>query len=150
METSARLFNCARYHAQVVLCSCCDRGHRYCGSTCADTSRRESQRAAGQRYQDSRRGRRCHAARQGRYRQRQREQKEKVTHQGSATAPGNASLPSESKKPEQGLVAPPKQSDEAIQCQRCARCCSPFVRLGWLRTPTRRFYRARSGLTDPG
>jgi hypothetical protein len=31
METDARLFNCARCHRQVVICSRCDRGNLYCG-----------------------------------------------------------------------------------------------------------------------
>ena len=147
MEISARLFNYARCHTQVVLCSGCDRGHRYCGSACADTSREESQRAAGQRYQASRRGRHCHAARQQRYRQRQRE---KVTHQGSPAAAVDDSLPVEPNEPLRQPVSIPARPDESILCQRCARSCSPFVRLGWLRTSTRRFYRARSGLSGPG
>ena len=57
MECSARLFNCARCHCQVVLCSHCDRGQIYCGRSCAQAARRHATHAAGRRYQRSRRGR---------------------------------------------------------------------------------------------
>jgi hypothetical protein len=45
MDTDARLFNCARCHRQVVICSRCDRGNLYCGSQCAQSARGESVRA---------------------------------------------------------------------------------------------------------
>ena len=63
----ARLFLCARCRRQVLICSRCDRGQQYCGAGCSDLARRESLRAAGRRYQQSRRGRHCHAERQRRY-----------------------------------------------------------------------------------
>ena len=78
MPDTGRLFNCARCGRQVVICSRCDRGHRYCKG-CAPAARRGSRRAAGARYQHSRRGRLAHAERQHRYRAR----RQKVTHQGS-------------------------------------------------------------------
>ena len=84
MEPTARLYLCARCRRQVVICSPCDRGHRYCGAGCARTARAESLHAGGQRYQNTHRGRHRHAERQRRYRQRQ---SKKVTHQGS---PGEA------------------------------------------------------------
>jgi len=45
MQSSARLFNCARCQSQVVICSQCDRGNRYCGRACARVARRQSMRA---------------------------------------------------------------------------------------------------------
>jgi DNA-binding MarR family transcriptional regulator len=66
--TTARLFLCVRCQAQVLVCSHCDRGQIYCAQGCAQTARRDAQRAAGRRYQASRRGRVNHAARAGRYR----------------------------------------------------------------------------------
>ena len=63
----ARLFLCARCRRQVLICSRCDRGQRYCGARCSGPARRESLRAAGRRYQHSRRGRHCRAERQRRY-----------------------------------------------------------------------------------
>jgi hypothetical protein len=76
---SARLFLCAGCRMQVLICSCCDRGQIYCAEGCAQRVRRRSQQCAGQRYQNSPAGRRRHAARQGRYRARDK----KVTHHGS-------------------------------------------------------------------
>jgi len=89
MACSARVYLCARCRCQVLICSHCDRGQRYCAGGCAGAARRESLQGAGQRYQGSRRGRHRHAERQRRYRQRQRE---KVTHQGSPGAGADGSL----------------------------------------------------------
>ena len=64
------------------LCRRCDRGDRYCSRACARQARHATLRAASRRYQQSRRGRGYHAARQARYRRR-RDPREKVTHQTS-------------------------------------------------------------------
>lgn len=140
MEPTARLFNGARCHRQVAICSHCDRGNRYCGRRCARAARRESLRAAGRRYQNGRRGRHRHAARQRRYRQR----REKVTHQGSPAGAGHASLPSTSSR---GLELTPARvapATRSVRCHFCGRVCSVFVRLGvrrdrvrWRSTPPR-------------
>ena len=84
----ARLFLCARCQRQVLICSRCDRGQQYCAMGCAGLARGESLRAAGHRYQQTRRGQHCHAERQRRYRTRCREgaSAEIVTHHGSALA----------------------------------------------------------------
>ena len=50
MQSSARLFNCARCRCHVVICSHCDRGNIYCGGRCSQRVRRQSVRAAGRRY----------------------------------------------------------------------------------------------------
>jgi len=60
---SARLYVCAECRVQALICSCCDRGQIYCAGDCGRRVRRRSQRAAGARYQASRRGR-SRAARQ--------------------------------------------------------------------------------------
>ena len=90
----ARLFLCARCRRQVLICSVCDRGQQYCNVRCSGLARDESLRAAGRRYQQSRRGRHCHAERQRRYRRRRREGacREIVTHQGSASSRRGAPL----------------------------------------------------------
>jgi hypothetical protein len=67
-EASARLFPCVRCRALVLICSCCDRGQIYCANGCAEEVRRQSVRAAGERYQATKKGRRAHAARQCAYR----------------------------------------------------------------------------------
>jgi len=66
----ARIFNCARCHSQVIICSCCDHGNIYCGPSCSQESRKKSHRASEKRYQDTYRGKLNHANRQKRYRER--------------------------------------------------------------------------------
>ena len=70
MKNTARPFHCALCHLQVVLCRRCDHGNIYCSRCCGEKARRQSQRGAGRRYQNSRRGRHKHAQRQRRYRER--------------------------------------------------------------------------------
>jgi len=125
MESSARLYNCARCHCQVVICSHCDRGNIYCSKSCADLARRASLNAAGRRYQRTRCGRFKHAERQRRYRSRCR----KVTHQGSPELPPNDPLTTRSEAPASVAIT----KDEGICCHFCGRPCSPFLRLGFLR-----------------
>jgi hypothetical protein len=67
-EASARLFACERCCALVLICSRCDRGQIYCDNGCAEEARRRSVRAAGGRYQATKKGRLAHAARQCTYR----------------------------------------------------------------------------------
>jgi hypothetical protein len=129
MSVTARLFNCARCHRQVVICRQCDRGQRYCGRDCARAARRASGRTAGARYQSRRRGRLNHAERQRRYRTRRR----KVTHQGSPPPARSASLPPESRAsavpPGEPAATPP---GPGRCCHFCGRACSQLLRLGFL------------------
>ncbi len=130
MEPTARLYLCARCRRQVVICSHCDRGHRYCGAGCARAARAKSLRAGGQRYQNTRRGRHRHAERQHRYRQRQAE---KVTHQGSLVSRDDGSLltrPRCRTTAASVSVIPP---GDGMICHFCAQVCSRFVRLGFKR-----------------
>jgi hypothetical protein len=128
---SARVFACARCGVQVLVCSRCDRGQRYCGIECAGPARRESLREAGRRYQASRAGRFAHARRARRYRQRWREQ-EIVTHHGcQATSPAStlAAQPSEA-------TAAATREDAAPapwHCHWCERSCALPLRRGFLR-----------------
>jgi len=135
MQSSARLFNCARCRCQVVICSHCDRGHIYCGKRCSQTARRQSRRKASGRYQKTRRGRFAHAERQRRYLQRRRT---KVTHQGSPPAIADETLPAESRTSVRRSEIPAAVPVDGICCHLCGRVCSPFLRLGFLhRCPTR-------------
>ncbi len=88
-ESSYRLYNCWRCAVQVRLCSRCDHGNIYCAAECAQIRRLESCRRAGARYQRTRRGAHHHAARQMRWRMRQRQE---VTHQGCAGGGGCGSV----------------------------------------------------------
>ena len=72
-DVPARRFVRARCRAPVLVCSHCDRELVYCAEGCSATARRQAQRDAGRRYQDSLPGHFHHAARAtrtyaGRYR----------------------------------------------------------------------------------
>jgi len=125
MENSVRLYQCARCHCQVVICSYCDRGNIYCANGCARLARGDSLKAAGKRYQQSRRGRFSHAERQRRYRSR----RNKVTHQGSPASAPNVPLVTRSTAPAPAVVIEVKD----IRCHFCKRLCSRSLRLSFLR-----------------
>ena len=126
MMNTARLYLCVRCHCQVIICSHCDRGNLYCFGSCSSSARKASVKAAGARYQDTRRGRTKHAARQQRYRNRCK----KVTHQGSFPPLVNALLTTHPEAP--AVVA--AVTDEGIRCCFCNRLCSDFLRLDFLHT----------------
>ena len=131
MAPSARMFHCVRCHCQVMVCRRCDRGQVYCTTGCAEQARRASLRRAGKRYRLTRRARHANAARQQRFRMRQRE---KVTHHGSAMALRIALLRLARKN-----AQPHKRNrtHTAIFCHVCQRECDPFVRRDFLRTQWR-------------
>lgn len=62
-----RFFSCKLCGQTRVICSSCDRGHRYCSKECSKEARRQSVRAAGRRYQKTEAGIVKHAARQAAY-----------------------------------------------------------------------------------
>ncbi len=137
MENTARLYNCVRCNHQVTICSHCDRGNIYCGNSCADSARRTSLRAAGRRYQSTRRGRLKHAERQRRYRSRSN----KVTHQGSPETPSNDPLTTRAEAPSsvtggEDIEGIKGVEDEAIRCHFCGRLCSDSLRLDYLHRTT--------------
>jgi len=80
MKYAPRLYSCVLCHAQVVICTYCDRGEIYCTKNCSKHARLKSCREANTRYQQTPKGRRLHAARQKLYRLRQLK---KVTDHGS-------------------------------------------------------------------
>ena len=126
MKKSAREFNCARCHKQVVICSPCDRGNIYCGRDCSRRSRALNHRIANQIYQKTLNGRQKHAQRQHRYRQREKEKRQKVTDQGSNDLPPNDLLtcvPGEEKS----------QEIKQLYCHFCRNAVSTFLRNGYLR-----------------
>ena len=130
MKKTARLYNCTRCHIQVTICRSCDRGNNYCAG-CAPVAHAERLRRAGKRYQSSAQGKLNHAARQQRYRQRQRE---KVTHQGSQRVSLRDLLRSRSKMPVTDENPLPGFKNGIVSCHTCSSICAPFLRLQYLRT----------------
>lgn len=154
-EQTGRLFLCARCQAQVLVCSQCDRGQRYCDSGCSDITRLSRQREAGNRYQQSRAGRHKHAARMHQWRMRRAAAAKIVTHHGSqgtsadAVLTGNES-PLAISPDSQALSLCSPITSEAIavsapanthsgmlapvwRCHWCQSPCPALVRQGFLR-----------------
>ena len=127
---SARLFVCAGCRAQSLICSCCDRGQIYCAGDCAARARHRAQRAAGRRYQTSRRGRLAHADRTRRYRARCKN----VTHHGSPPSPPDDLLSSGSPAIASDASAFVGRARRPYsRCDWCGRRCPDLVRQGFLR-----------------
>lgn len=144
MQPNYRLFQCAGCLAQVAICSFCDFGQRYCPEDCSREARRASWRKASRRYQATPPGRRHHAARQERYRDRQAASAgapacasggveiapaQKVTHQGSLPA-------SERRTLRRTSVVRRGQRGEGLAvvlCSFCGEACEAYARRGFLR-----------------
>jgi hypothetical protein len=126
-QDSARAFACARCGVQVLVCSHCDRGQRYCGRECAWPARRESLREAGRRYQRSRAGRFAHARSARRYRQRQGQQ-QIVTHHGSQALGEPVTVALDPIVTQEASAADADGDAPAVwQCHWCARACAPMA-----------------------
>lgn len=154
-EQTGRLFLCARCQAQVLVCSHCDRGQRYCAADCADIARLNRQREAGKRYQQSRAGRHKHAERMHQWRKRRAASAKIVTHHSSQATPADAVLPgNESPQAISPDSQPPSPcsliASESIalsatantssgvlapvwRCHWCQSPCPALVRQGFLR-----------------
>ncbi len=128
MQTSSRLYQCLRCHIPVVICHRCDHGQRYCAHGCSKKARMASQKRASKKYQITRAGRFNNAARQQRFRNRQ---KQKVTHHCSLQSSPHGVLNTHLKTPKSSPLHP-KQT-KAIHCHHCGEICSPFLRHGFLR-----------------
>ena len=141
VDPPGRLFLCARCRAQVVLCSRCDRGNRYCGRTCRRQARDAARREAASRCQRSYRGRLAHAARSRRWRQRRADATQNVTHQGSQAGRCDAPLAAWTQDTAAVTASPqdtsPAQDADPVDTPRpCRRCGAPlglWVRQGFLR-----------------
>ena len=127
MPASSRLYNCCRCHVQVIICSSCDRGQRYCPGECRHEARSESLKRAASKYQQSQAGCFNNADRQRRFRERK---KQKVTHQGSTQKPLHALLKTrltETKKTQMLSL-----SGFTLRCHHCGAVCEPFLRQNFL------------------
>ncbi|HIJ28676.1 MAG: hypothetical protein HOD58_06755 [Gammaproteobacteria bacterium] len=134
MGHSARLYNCACCGQQVILCSHCDWGNRYCFDGCSKVARKESLGDAGRRYQNTRQGRINNAKRQAEYRIRQALSEleppptvDKVTHHGSEEGTPSASIEIDEQRGEECSF------DSLYHCHRCGRVVDHYLRSGYLR-----------------
>jgi len=127
MQSSSRLYQCCRCHAQVIVCRRCDRGQRYCTGGCSKAARKESIKRAGRKYQGTRPGRINNAARQQRHRDRQQQ---KVTHHRSVAIMLRdllQTLPDPFKRAEL-----PAKPGAILRCHHCGTLCGPFLRSDFL------------------
>ena len=143
------MFNCARCHRLVVICTRCDCGQRYCSTHCTRAQRRRSVREAGRRYQRTRHGARNNAARQKRWRTRIATT---VTHHPSPTHKHlREPLPGENVHQEAcnatsnrtpvisnwvPITIPTGEVDR--RCDFCGRRCGSYTRWGTLSAERRR------------
>ncbi len=127
MPNSARLYHCCRCNTQVIICSQCDRGNRYCAGECAGDARSDALKRASKKYQSTRAGRFNNAARQKYYRERQ---KQIVTHQGSPLVTSHVVLKAQSYGPEK--VEKYAQNGRHLFCHHCGAVCEPFLRQDFL------------------
>ena len=143
LDRPARLFLCAGCRVQVVLCTQCDCGNRYCSRTCWRQTHDLARREAACRYQRSRGGSVRHAARSHRWRQRTALRAaegdgaaHKVTHQGSlsgvAAAPLAACTPDIAATTVESTTDAPA-SPTVRRCHRCAAEQPDWLRQGFLR-----------------
>ncbi len=123
MKNTSRLYFCSRCHTQVIICTRCDRGQRYCPADCRHRARSESLKRAGKKYQSKRSGRFNNAARQRRYRART---KQKVTHHTSTAKHLHDLLNTrltETKKTQNLSFHKPQ-----LHCHYCGAVCEPYLR----------------------
>ncbi len=129
MPLSSRLYFCSRCNVQVIICSHCDRGQRYCTGKCRHEARSESAQRASKKYQSTRACRFKNAARQQCFRNRR---SQKVTHQGSLPKHLNDLL----KLCLTAIKKTPKPlfSDSTVHCHYCDAVCEPFLRQDFMRS----------------
>ncbi len=148
-----RRFLCDLCGVACYICSWCDRGHRYCSASCRKRARRRSLLEAGQRYQQTHRGRLFHARRQAAYRRRQQQ---KVTHHGCPPSARSVSVsacamthkPSTRplREPSTVPLSAPRRLRDLI-CGFCGWPCAPWIRHDFL--PGRRPRAHVGGARDP-
>jgi hypothetical protein len=120
------------------ICTCCDRGQRYCSAACRSHARRRRHRAANRRHQQSAEGRLDHRDRQRAYRCRR--PRRRVTDQGSQAE--ISPPPSESGKAVTMPVLAPlrvrprERRGNGLRCMVCGRAgrfVDPFPRTSFRR-----------------
>ena len=133
MSDDCRGFICQWCQEATTICRKCDRGNQYCSDECTTTGRRASKLHATLKYQETRDGRLHHAARQHRYRERQRQ---KVTRQGSRPQ----SRPGRRKNVSREALAAAMEAALRQVDATCCHCGGIFhdgVRRGYVHQPDR-------------
>lgn len=128
MQTSSRLYQCLCCRASIVICHRCDRGQRYCTKGCSKKARVASQKRASKKYQTTRAGRFNNAARQQRFRARQ---KQKVTHHCSLKTARHDVLSKRLKSHKNPEIHP--KHTKIRRCHHCGEVCNPYLRHDFLR-----------------
>jgi len=130
----ARLCSNPACRALFTVCTCCDRGQRYCSQLCRLLARQRQRRAANDRHQRSREGRLDHRDRQKRYRCRRCAKS--VTDQGSQSAASASPSKREEVIQRSGVAqlriqacAQPVFKLRCIVCGRTGRLLDPFPRI---------------------
>ena len=146
------MFNCARCHRLVAICTRCDRGQRYCSADCRQVQRKQSVREAGGRYQRTPLGARNNAARQKRWRSRI---VTTVTHHPSPTHKHLREVPpgKNARKETRDATSNPafvishhmsatiSAGEVGPRCDFCGRPCGAYTRWGTLSAERRRGWR---------
>ncbi len=129
MQDTGRFYFCQRCSTQVIICSRCDHGQRYCASTCAQDARLASLKRAAKKYQSSRAGRFNNAERQRCFRQRH---PQKVTHHGSLMPVHRALLKNKPDQPQ--IVQKLISISDTLFCDHCGSACQSFLRQNFLQS----------------
>ena len=129
-EQTGKLFLCASCQAQVLVCSQCDRGQRYCAAGCADITRFSLQREAGKRYQQGRAGRHKRASRMLQWRKRQAAATKIVTHHSSQATRADAVLANNESPPAIPPDSQPQSPCSPIVSESIALCTAAIFRTG--------------------
>lgn len=156
LEPDYRLFLCARCGTALRICSCCDRGHRYCAPDCAALARTDSLRRARRRYYRNNPDAQANNAEgQRRFRARRRQA---VKDQGSppsddlptvvpaaaeiSSAPVEEVIRDVSPQAAEHTGSDEHAASELVRCDFCDRPCRPVVRHDFRRRRRREALRA--------
>ncbi len=122
--SSGRTLQCACCQTEVLVCTPCDRGQRYCSAECRKQARLASQRRASRIYQSSRVGRCNHARRQQRLRLRQQEQ-ELPPKNSDSSGPSQEACAGDLLPPQ--LDVKPAQLSKPTPAGHCHWCARPVA-----------------------
>ncbi len=146
LEFRRRVCNLAACRAVFFICRHCDRGHRYCRSSCRLQARHQQLRDANRRHQQSEEGRLDHLDRQHQYLCRRRcansHQQELSPVQADAPQPPPHEQAVSARLTDQGSLAIPwsgkiQRWDETtpVRCRFCGRAgrfVNPYPRHSWI------------------